>query len=309
VNARGYVGEATRRRVNDAMSTLGYRPNSAARALRSGRFRTIGVIMFTLASYGNNRTLNAIAARAARAGYTLTLLPVESATRGTVTGAFHRLREHAVDGIIIIIETHDLDGDELEVPGGVPVVVVDSTQREAHAFVDTDQAQGARAATEHLLELGHATVWHVAGPEGSYSAQRRRDAWSETLESHGRTVPPVLHGDWSARSGFNAAERLLEVGDATAVFTANDEMAIGLLRALRERGLDVPRDMSIVGFDDAPDAEYIWPPLTTVRQNFEAVGESAIDALLAEIDGTDTGAPRLISTDLIVRESTAPPRA
>lgn len=289
------------------MQTLGYRPNSAARALRSGRFRTIGVIMFTLASYGNNRTLNAIAARAARAGYALTLLPVESATKGTVTGAFHRLREHAVDGIIIIIETHDLDGDELEVPAGVPVVVVDSTQRQAHAFVDTDQAQGARAATAHLLELGHSTVWHIAGPVGSYSAQRRSDAWRETLESHGREVPAPIQGDWSARSGFDSADQLLEADGATAVFTANDEMAIGLLRALRERGLDVPRDISVVGFDDIPDAEYIWPPLTTVRQNFDAVGESAIDALLAEIDGTVAGAPRLIGTELIVRESTARP--
>ena len=314
-NARGYVGAATRAKVEAAMASLGYRPNSAARALRSGRFRAIGVIMFTLAPYGNHRTLDAIAVRAARAGYALTLIPVDPGNLSTVSGAFHRLAEHAVDGIIILIEAHQLDGSEIEIPPGLPIVVIDSNQRFSHPFVDNDQALGARQATEHLLALGHDTVWHLAGPTSSYAATRRQEAWRAVLEEHGREVPQVLIGDWSAESGYVAGRELAVRDDVTAVFAANDGMAIGVLRALHEAGRQVPGEVSVVGFDDTADSGYVWPPLTTVRQRFEEVGALAVDALIAEMDavpaadpGQAVADPQLIPTELVVRESTAPPR-
>ncbi|MBS1906925.1 MAG: LacI family DNA-binding transcriptional regulator [Actinobacteria bacterium] len=313
-NAKGYVGAATRAKVEAAMASLGYRPNSAARALRSGRFRAIGVIMFTLAPYGNHRTLDAIAVRAAQAGYALTLIPVEQGNLSTVSGAFHRLAEHAVDGIIILIEAHQLDGSEIEIPPGLPIVVIDSNQHFSHPLVDNDQALGARQATEHLLALGHDTVWHVAGPRSSYAATRRTEAWRAVLEEHARSVPEVLIGDWSAESGYAAGRVLAARDDVTAVFAANDGMAIGLLRALHEAGRRVPEEVSVVGFDDTSDAGYVWPPLTTVRQRFEEVGALAVDALIAELDGVaatgsepDPVAPQLIPTELVVRASTAPP--
>lgn len=308
VNARGYVGSATRERVEAAMQSLGYRPNSAARALRSGRFRTIGVVMFSFSSYGNQRTLDAIAVRAAQLGYALTLIPVESSAGETVAGAFRRLEEHAVDGIIIVIEAHQLDEADIEIPQALPVVFVDSNRGDLHPFVDTDQAQGARLASEHLLDLGHETVWHVAGPAKSYSAERRRDAWRVTLEARGRTIPEPLPGDWSAASGYEAGLSLRDIDDVTAVFAANDQMAIGVLRAFREAGRDVPGDVSIVGFDGLPDAAQLWPPLTTVQQHPERVGALAVDALLAELDGAERVHTPLVGTELIVRESTAPPR-
>ena len=308
VNARGYVGAATRVRVEEAMQRLGYRPNSAARALRSGRFRTIGVVMFSFSSYGNQRTLDAIAVRAAQLGYALTLIPVASSARETVAGAFRRLEEHAVDGIIIVIEAHQLDEADVEIPDALPVVFVDSNRGAEHPFVDTDQAQGARLATEHLLELGHETVWHIAGPAQSYSAERRRDAWRETLESRGRAVPEPVQGDWSAESGYRAGLRLREIPEVTAVFAANDQMAIGVLRAFREAGLDVPADISVVGFDGLPEAAQLWPPLTTVQQHPERVGALAVDALLAELDSGERLQTPLVGTELIVRGSTAPPR-
>ncbi|WP_425563327.1 LacI family DNA-binding transcriptional regulator [Microbacterium panaciterrae] len=316
VNARGYVGAATRAKVEAVMVELGYRPNSAARALRSGRFRAIGVIMFTLAPYGNHRTLDAIAVRAAQAGYALTLIPVEAGNLSTVNGAFHRLAEHAVDGIIILIEAHQLDGSEIEIPRGLPIVVIDSNKRLPHPFVDNDQALGARQATDHLLALGHRTVWHVAGPDSSYAASRRRDAWKAALEEHGAEVPAALVGDWSAASGYAAGKRLAARDDVTAVFAANDGMAVGVLRALHEAGRRVPEDVSVVGFDDSSDAGYVWPPLTTVRQHFEEVGALAVDALIAELDGATGGSEgsgsglpdvQLIPTELVVRASTAAP--
>ncbi len=308
VNARGYVGAATRERVEEAMQRLGYRPNSAARALRSGRFRTIGVVMFSFSSYGNQRTLDAIAVRAAGLGYALTLIPVESDARDTVAGAFRRLEEHAVDGIIIVIEAHQLDEADVEIPQGVPVVFVDSNRGAEHPFVDTDQAQGARLATEHLLDLGHETVWHVTGPARSYSAERRREAWQQTLEARGLRVPEPLQGDWSARSGYEAGLRLRELDEVTAVFAANDQMAIGVLRAFREAGRDVPGEVSIVGFDGLPDAAQLWPPLTTVQQHPERVGALAVDVLVAELDEGERLETPLVGTELVVRGSTAPPR-
>ena len=308
VNARGYVGAATRARVEDAMQRLGYRPNSAARALRSGRFRTIGVIMFSFNSYGNQRTLDAIAVRAAQMGYALTLIPVESNAQETVAGAFRRIEEHAVDGIIIVIEAHQLDEADVEIPNGLPVVLVDSNRGTSHPFVDTDQAQGARLATEHLLDLGHETVWHVTGPAKSYSAERRRDSWRSTLESRGRVVPDALAGDWTAESGYRAGVQLRDIEGVTAVFAANDQMAIGVVRAFREAGLDIPGDVSVVGFDGLPDAAQLWPPLTTVQQHPERVGALAVDTLLAELDSGERPQTSLVGTELIVRESTAPPR-
>lgn len=308
VNARGYVGAATRARVEAAMQTLGYRPNSAARALRSGRFRTIGVVMFSFSSYGNQRTLDAIAVRASQMGYALTLIPVESSATDTVAGAFRRLEEHAVDGIIIVIEAHQLDEADVEIPDALPVVFVDSNRGSELPFVDTDQAQGATLATEHLLGLGHETVWHVAGAARSYSAERRRDAWRATLEAHGRVVPEPIQGDWSAASGYEAGRRLCEIDGVTAVFAANDQMAIGVLRAFREAGRDVPTDVSLVGFDGLPDAAQLWPPLTTVQQHPERVGALAVDALLAELDSGERLRTPLVGTELVVRGSTAPPR-
>lgn len=308
VNDRGYVGAATRANVHAAMATLGYRPNSAARALRSGRFRAIGVIMFTLSTYGNMRTLDAIATRASAAGYAITLIPVERAARSTVSGAFHRLAEHAVDGVIIVIEAHELDQAELEIPDGMPVVVIDSTKRGAHAHIDTDQAQGARLATQHLLDLGHATVHHISGPAESYAAHRRQEAWEATLVAAGACVTEVSVGDWTSRSGYDVGRRLREDERVTAIFAANDAMAVGAMRAYQENGMVIPDHVSIVGFDDVPDAEYAGPGLTTIAQNFTAVGAGAVDTLLDELDGKVAPPSPPIATSLVVRQSSARPR-
>ncbi|MGN7970768.1 LacI family DNA-binding transcriptional regulator [Microbacterium sp. 22296] len=306
-NGRSNVDPDTRQRVLDAMTHLGYRPNSAARALRSGRFRSIGVIMFSLGSYGNTRTLDALASMAAASGYSITLITVQSASQSDVSGAFIRLREHAVDGIVILIETHRLGENELAIPSGLPVVVVDSSADYPYAVVDNDQAQGARLATEHLLDLGHETVWHVSGPPESFAAERRRDAWRAALEDRGCRVPELQIGDWTADSGHRIGAALALRPEVTAVFAANDQMALGVIRALHEAGRRVPGEVSVVGFDDMPEAANFWPPLTTVRQRFERVGEEAMKALIADIESTGGEHARtLVPTSLVVRESSGP---
>lgn len=306
-NGRDNVDPATRARVAEAMRRLGYRPNSAARALRSGRFRSIGVIMFSLSSYGNTRTLDAIASEAGGSGYSLTLIPLDSASQSAVSGAFDRLGEHAVDGVVILIETHRLGEAAIALPDGIPVVVVDSNAEYAYPVVDTDQAQGARLATEHLLALGHETVWHISGPLESFAAERRRNAWRRTLEARGAPVPEPRFGDWTASSGHRIGGELARTGEVTAIFAANDQMALGVIRAFHEAGYAIPGGVSVVGFDDMPESANYWPPLTTVRQHFDRVGAEAVQALITEIEGAEPGAERkLVPTELIVRESSGP---
>jgi DNA-binding LacI/PurR family transcriptional regulator len=289
---------------------LGYRPNSAARALKRGEFRTIGVITFNLSTTGNMRTLEAIANSAAQDGYAVTLLPVAVPTQDEVRGAFSRLGELAVDAVIAIMEVHLLDAATISLPPHVQVVVADSDAGDRYAVVDTDQAGGARAAVRHLLDLGHRTVWHLAGPEESFAAQRRADAWSAALTEEDRFTPPLVRGDWSAESGYRAGLRLADERECTAVFAANDQMALGLLRALHERGLRIPEDVSVIGFDDIPEAGSFLPPLTTVHQDFAEVGRLCVEGVLRRmhLDGTEHGTT-LVPTELVVRGSTAPPPA
>jgi DNA-binding LacI/PurR family transcriptional regulator len=303
------VISSTRQQVLAAMQQLGYRPNSAARALKLGEFRTIGVILFTLSSTGNSRTVEAIAGYAAQEGYAITLIPVAVPTQDGVLGAFTRLGELAVDGIIVIMEVHLLDAATVTLPPGVQVVVVDSDAGDRYTVVDTDQADGARQAVQHLLDLGHRTVWHVTGPAESFAAGRRAKAWRDTLRATGRALPTMHRGDWSAESGYRAGLALADDPACTAVFAANDQMALGVLRAFHERGRSIPGDVSIAGFDDIPDSASYLPPLTTVHQDFAEVGRRCVQALLRQIrkdpDGPGTV---LVPTRLVVRDSTAPPR-
>ncbi|MFI6345421.1 LacI family DNA-binding transcriptional regulator [Streptomyces sp. NPDC050560] len=310
--SNGYPGvlEPTRQQVLAAMEELGYRPNSAARALKSGEFRTIGVILFNLSTTGNVRTLDAISSSAAREGYATVLLPVEVPTQDGVRGAFSRLSELAVDGVVILMESHLLDAATVLLPPRTHVVVVDSGAGGSRCVVDTDQVGGSGAAVHHLLELGHDTVWHVAGPADSFSAQRRERAWREMLEARARAVPRLLRGDWSADSGYEAGRELALEPRCTAVFAANDQMALGVLRALSEAGRRVPGDVSVVGFDDIPDATSFIPPLTTIHQDFAEVGRRCVDSVLRQIrsDEPETGTT-LVPTRLVTRASTAPPPA
>ena len=303
VNASPRVDPETRARIEAAMTELGYRPHRAARALRTGRTQTIGLVVSTLASVGNSRMLQAVADAAATRGYALTVVTLGA--DGDVAAAFERLAEQGVDGAIVLNEaTAHVRGADVGA-AGLRLVVVDSPRDDRFGVVETDHAGGARHATEHLLALGHATVRHLAGPDGSFAAAERERGWREALTAAGASVPPVVRGDWTSASGFAAASALLESG-ATAVFAANDQMALGVLRAVAESGRAVPGDVSVVGFDDVADAADYRPPLTTVRQDFDALGARAVAAL---VDGIEAGTPaafETVPTRLVVRESTAP---
>ncbi|QBI53632.1 substrate-binding domain-containing protein [Streptomonospora litoralis] len=175
-------------------------------------------------------------------------------------------------------------------------------------MVDTDQVGGAAAAVRHLLGLGHRTVWHLAGPEQSFAAQRRADTWREVLGEAGCPIPPMLRGDWSADSGYRAGLRLAEEPECSAVFAANDQMALGLLRALHEKGRAVPEDVSVVGFDDISESGSFLPPLTTVHQDFAEVGRLLVEGVLRQLRtrSAERGTT-LVPARLVERSSTGPP--
>jgi DNA-binding LacI/PurR family transcriptional regulator len=307
VNASPRVDPATRARVEAAMAELGYRPHRAARALRTGRTQTIGLMVSTLASVGNSRMLQAVVDAAASRGYALTVVTI-----GRESGAergFERLREQGVDGVVVLNEATALARDA-PVPRDLELVVVDSPigGRTAAAFstIQSDHADGARQATSHLLGLGHATVHLLAGPAGSFAADERERGWREALADAAAAAPERIRGDWSAASGHSATASLARDPAVTAVFAANDQMALGAIRALTDAGRRVPEDVSVVGFDDIADAADYRPPLTTVRQDFDALGELAVAAL---VHGIEDGRHRTetVPTTLIVRSSTSAP--
>ncbi|MDQ7879132.1 LacI family DNA-binding transcriptional regulator [Microbacterium sp. QXD-8] len=305
VNASPRVDPETRARVESAMSELGYRPHRAARALRTGRTQTIGLVVSTLASVGNSRMLQAVADAAAARGYALTVVTLGA--DGDVSAAFERLSDQGVDGAIVLNEATERVREADLRAAGLTLVVVDSPRDDRFGVIETDHAGGARLAVSHLLDLRHETVHHLAGPAGSFAAAERERGWREALAAAESPVPLVVRGDWTSASGFAAASALLD-GGATAVFAANDQMALGLLRAFAEAGRAVPADVSVVGFDDVADAADYRPPLTTVRQDFDALGSRAVAALVEGIEAGAHVAFETLPTSLVVRASTAPAR-
>lgn len=279
-NGSPRVDPETRARVEQAMAELGYRPNRAARALRTGRSQTLGLVAQTLATVGNSRMLQAVADAAASRGYALTVLTLGA--DADIADAFDRLRDQGVDGAVVLNEATALARHAAS--AGLRLVVVDSPPDDRFTVIGTDHAAGARLATEHLLAAGHRTVHHLAGPAGSFAAAEREQGWREALADAGAEQPDLVRGDWSAASGFDAVMRM-PASEVSAIFAANDQMALGALRALAGSGRRVPDDVAVIGFDDIADAANFQPPLTTVRQDFDALGERAVSALVEWIEG------------------------
>lgn len=306
LNGHPQVSPHTRARVLAAIDVLGYRPSSAARALATGRSRVLGVVSFNTALHGPAAILSGIDQAAREAGYFLSVVTLQPASPWTPKSVIRHLEAQAVDGIILS-SSHAWAADAARyLAGRVPLVVLDA-EAGAVPSVAVDQYAGAAAALRHLLDLGHQTVWHVAGPSDWLSARARERGWRDVLEEAGRPVPPVARGDWSARSGYEQGRRVAKSRNVTAIFAANDQMALGVLRALRESGAGVPGDVSLVGFDDVPEAGFFWPPLTTVRQDFAEVGRRSLELLLHQVERSQRSRQHVVvEPELIVRESSGP---
>jgi DNA-binding LacI/PurR family transcriptional regulator len=305
VNAREYVGGDTRERVLTAIRELNYRPNQAAQALVTGRSRTLGVISIDSVAYGPSSVLLGLERAARTHGYFVSVARLASLDRASMIQALEQLQRQGVDGILVNLGRDGIARELDRRLTDVPIVAVEDTPEARVPIVAVDQVAASAAATRLLLDLGHRSVAHVAGPGDWPSARRRIEGWRTTLEAAAVPVPPPLSGDWSVASGYELGRRLAEDRDVTAVFAANDEMALGAMRAVFEAGREVPGDVSIIGFDDVPFARYLTPSLTTVRQDFNEIGERSVDMLLEAIRGADdSGAGAAITLELVVREST-----
>ncbi|GAA3752730.1 LacI family DNA-binding transcriptional regulator [Micromonospora maritima] len=309
LNGHPNVREQTRLRVQAAITELGYRPNRAARALVTGRSQVIGVVAQNTTLYGPASLLAALEQTAAEEGFAVTVASVRDLDRVSISAAVERHLAHRVAGIVVIAPVESA-GEALEhLPKDVPLVTVDGDPRRPVPLVTVDQVSGAREATRHLLDAGHRTVWHVSGPADWFDSAGRIEGWREALAAAGAEVPPPIPGDWSAASGYRCGQMLARMPEVTAIFTANDHLALGVLRALHEYGRRVPDDISLVGFDDVPEAAYFIPPLTTVRPDFDAVARASLDLLLAQIESDTVGELRqTIAPTLVPRRSVAAPR-
>ena len=310
LNNHPNVRVETARRVRAAIAELGYRPNRAARALVTGRSQLLGVVALNTTLYGPASLLTAFERAAGNAGFAVSVGSVGSLDRQSISAVIERHLDQRVAGIVAIAPVASaaeaMDGLTAE----VPLVTIDGDPQRTTAGVTVDQAAGARAATQHLLDAGHRTVWHVSGPADWFDSAGRVSGWEATLRDAGAEVPPVLPADWSAASGYRVGQTLARIPEVTAVFAANDHLALGILRALHERGLRVPDDISVVGFDDVPEAGYFIPPLTTVRPDFHAVAERALSLLLLQIEaGTPSAELHTLAPALVQRGSVARPRS
>ncbi len=307
VNGLPNVRPQTRDRVLAAMAEIGYRPNRAAKALATGRSQTLGLIAQASTLYGPASALAAFGEAAAQAGYAVVVATVRYPLEASIRDAVELLLDQRVAGVAVLAPFDSAQRAAAGIPVGVPLVMLDGPATREGCAVTVDQAEGAGLATAHLLKAGHRGVWHVTGPSDWFDAQERVTGWRRTLEDSDVAVPPVIVGDWSARSGFEAGLILARRPEITAVFAANDHMALGLIRALVEQGRRVPQDVSVVGFDDVPEAGYFLPPLTTIRQDFEALASAGVQSLLAQIHGGPPVRVQRIAPVLIARASVAPP--
>ncbi|NVM99136.1 LacI family DNA-binding transcriptional regulator [Arthrobacter sp. SDTb3-6] len=306
LNQSPNVSEKTREKVNRAIAELGYRRNTAARSLVTRRSQTIGLLASEMSEYGPSNTLLAVQQAARDAGYYVSIAGIREVTPATIADALARFLDQGVDGLVVqvphagILETlHELDL-------GVPVVAIGAAGMNGCSGAMVDQEAGARSAVQHLVDLGHSRIAHLAGPDGWIDSIARVAGWHGVLSAAGLPDGPLMAGDWTAASGYSAGLELAKDRTVTAVFAGNDQMALGLLRALAEAGVRVPGDVSVVGFDDLPEGAYLVPPLTTVRQGFEELGRRCIDALLARIVDGEGARTEVVAPVLVVRDSTAP---
>lgn len=305
LNDYAFIRPDTRDRVLQAIDILDYRPNMAARTLATSRSRTIGVVATDYLSYGPAAALWGVERAAGEAGYGVSIVSLRESNHRAVSKAMQRLVDQSVEGIVMIAPQDASAHEGFETFGDVPVVTLSSFETGEHKPVMLDSVEGSRIATRHLADLGHRVIAHLSGPPGFTVSESRVRGWREAVAAAGLAALEPVVGDWTAESGYLVGREIARNPEITAVYAANDRMAQGLLLALHEAGRRVPEDVSVVGFDDVPEAAYLIPPLTTVRQDFAALGRRCIEAMLARIDDQQWLEPEPLIPSLVVRQSTA----
>lgn len=305
LNDHPSIRPETRKRVEDAIAVLDYKPNLAARALVTSRSRTIGVLSATIGEFGPTSSIASIEDAARAEGYSVTTLNLPGTTPEAIGDAIRQLGREQVSGIVALAPQVRVFNVLRGMAIGVPLVSLQTASGSDGFTLSADQVAGARAVTEHLVDLGHTDILHLAGPQDWIEAESRMRGYLDALREADLPTFPPIRGDWTADFGHFAGMELARRRDFTAVFAANDLMAIGLMHGFRDAGVDVPRQVSVVGFDDIPVAAHVWPPLTTVHQDFPVLGARAVQMLLAQIRGEEIPAFGPVAPQLRVRSSSA----
>ncbi|KGM09029.1 LacI family transcriptional regulator [Cellulomonas bogoriensis 69B4 = DSM 16987] len=310
LNGHLSVRPETRERVLQAIADLGYRRNSAARALVTRRTGTVGVVTSTGSLFGPSSSLLAVEEAARDAGYFVSVASVAHWERAALDRALDHFLSQGVEGVIVMADHDRAIEAVVGFDTAVPVIMLGpaATAHPDLMVIGVDQQLGGRLATRHLLDLGHTQVLHVSGPADWPGARARVEGWRTELQAAGLDPGDPLPGDWSPDRGYEVGTTLVREGLPSAVFTTNDHMALGLLRAFAEAGVRVPQDVSVVGFDDIHGSDHFHPPLTTVRQDFRTLGQRCMAALLAAIAEDEDVLLDPVEPLLVVRASSGPPR-
>ncbi|MEY4410052.1 MAG: hypothetical protein RLZ99_525 [Actinomycetota bacterium] len=305
LNNNPSIRPETKTRVLKAMESLGYRPSLAARALASSRSKMLGILSSDTDFTGPAAMVHHMEAAARAQGYFVVTVGIDANDEESVQSGIDHLMKLGIEGLALV--TPQLRAVEIAraAVSDIPVVTLDSMYRMDELAVSVDNFAGGAAATQHLIDLGHRNIVHISGPQGWFESTTRAAGYTATMLNANLT-PQVIDGDWQIETGYRIGKKLdVESKDITAIFIANDRMAFGLLHAMRERGIEVPKQLSIVGFDDLEESTYSSPPLTTLRQDFKELGNRAMNLLLAEISGTSTKKLDRLIPELILRGSTA----
>lgn len=296
----------TREKVVRALDELGYRPNLTARTLKSGRSHRIGALTHEISHVGPSRVAEGASIAAREAGYVLDLVSLDAHDAGEIEESLELITQFDLAGVLALASTDEMvrafETAEFRVPTYISAEADDAVSGQPSELTRV----GLPALIAHLAELGHRDFVHIAGPSTWSAARNRALSYEAAILRNGLRSHGILPGDWSARSGYQAIAGLAELPAATAFVAANDQTALGAMLALKERGLRVPDDVSVVGIDDIPEAEFLDPPLTTLRVDFESQGRAWVHELIARIEGTSARPVERPPSQLIVRRSSGP---
>ena len=310
INEHRSVSPETRSRVQQVIAELGYQPNMVAKSLAANRSHTLAVLTFGMTHYGPTQMVVNIERTAKELGYDLIFSNVNEPTYDPIRKALDNLTGRRVDGILAISSVVGITYEQMvSLCHGIPVVQIDPQIGLDVPSVVVDQKYGSRLVTEHLIGLGHTQIAEISGPLNWFGAVARHQEWLATLDTAHLNPMKSIEGDWSAKSGYLAVEQLLKSDPGfTALVVGNDQMALGAMYALQERDLRVPEDVSVVGFDDIPEAAFFHPALTTVQQDFSELGAMGVRYLLEFIQSAETPVKQhCLSPKLVIRQSACPP--
>ncbi len=307
LNNNPSIRPETKNRVLKAMESLGYRPSLAARALASSRSKMLGILSSDTDFTGPAAMVHHMEAAARAQGYFVVTVGIDANDEDSVRSGIDHLMKLGIEGLALVAPQLRAVEIARAAVSGIPVVTLDSMYRMDELAVSVDNFAGGAAATQHLIDLGHRNIVHISGPQGWFESTTRAAGYTATMLNANLT-PQVIDGDWQIDTGYRIGKKLdVDSKGVTALFIANDRMSFGFMHAMRERGIEVPKRLSIVGFDDLEEATYSSPPLTTLRQDFKELGNRAMNLLLSEISGTSTKKLDRLIPELIKRGSTAAP--